>query len=55
MKKNQKELDNFRHRKLTVKVRKLQTTEVQKQFKVGSSYKKNIFSEFNHIYIIYIY
>ena len=34
MKKKLKDLDNFRHRKLILKVRKLQTAEDQKYFEV---------------------
>ena len=34
MKKREKDSDNFRQRKLTLKIRKLQTAEDKKQFKI---------------------
>ena len=49
MKKKLKNSDNFRHTKLTLKVRILQTAEDQKQFKVVCM--KNIFDYKLLIYI----
>ena len=49
---NQKDSDNFRQRKLTLKVRKLQTAEDQKQFQLQFVSKKYIFPEFTHLYMI---
>ena len=40
MKKKQKDLDNFRHNKLTLKVRILQAAEDQKYFEVVGIKKK---------------
>ena len=50
MKKNQKHLDNFRHRKTTLKVQILPTADNQKQFEV-LSIKNLFFSEFTHLEI----
>ena len=51
---NEKKLkvsDNFRHRKSTLKLKKLQTAEDQKYLVSSSWYQKIIFLEFNHLYI----
>ena len=45
-----KDLDDFRHRKLTLQVRKLQTAADQKYFEIVGI-KKNIFPELTHLFI----
>ena len=43
MKKIRKDSDNFRHKELTLKVRRLQTAEDQKYFEVCRLYQKRYF------------
>ena len=57
MKKKIESLDNFRHRKVTLKVKKLQTAEDQKQFQVGRQFvPKEISPDFTcaFIYILIV-